>query len=75
MSIMIVGGGQETNLTQGPRVMPLVVTTAVAPPETEMALQPRWVLATRQPSVVAMGRCTFSPLSSMGPATPTGMGT
>jgi hypothetical protein len=40
-----------------------------------MALQPRWVLATRQPSVVAMGRCTFSPLSSMGPATPTGMGT
>uniref|UniRef100_A0A0A9DA16 Uncharacterized protein n=1 Tax=Arundo donax TaxID=35708 RepID=A0A0A9DA16_ARUDO len=39
----------------GARVMPSRSTTLVAPPDSAMALQPRLVLATRHPSVVAMG--------------------
>ena len=41
---------------------------------TERALQPLLVLATRQPSVVAIGTWYICPSSSRGPATPTGMG-
>jgi len=41
---------------------------------TLKALQPLLVLATRQPSVVAMGTMYCRPSSSRGPATPTGTG-
>lgn len=41
---------------------------------TPIALQPRLVLATRQPSVVAIGTWYSFPSRQRGPATPTGMG-
>lgn len=41
---------------------------------TKMALHPLFVLATRQPSVVAMGTWNCFPSNSRGPATPTGTG-
>mmetsp|Transcript_17676 Transcript_17676/g.68602 ORF Transcript_17676/g.68602 Transcript_17676/m.68602 type:complete len:210 (-) Transcript_17676:787-1416(-) len=56
----------------GARVMPLLSRLAAAPPLALMALQPRCVEATRQPSVVAMGITMFSPLIMSGPAMPTG---
>lgn len=42
---------------------------------TESALHPRFVLATKHPSVVAMGTYNISPSNNNGPATPTGIGT
>ena len=60
--------------TTGPLVMPSAVTNTEAPPPSLMALQPRCVEATRQPSVVAMGMGTMVPFTSTGPARPTGMG-
>lgn len=41
---------------------------------TPIALQPLLVLATRQPSVVAIGTWNSFPSKHRGPATPTGMG-
>lgn len=41
---------------------------------TPIALQPLLVLATRQPSVVAIGTWNSFPSKHSGPATPTGMG-
>lgn len=41
---------------------------------TLIALQPLFVLATRQPSVVAIGTWYSFPSRHRGPATPTGMG-
>mmetsp|Transcript_17751 Transcript_17751/g.68860 ORF Transcript_17751/g.68860 Transcript_17751/m.68860 type:complete len:279 (+) Transcript_17751:334-1170(+) len=61
--------------TSGALVIPFSISEVCAPPDTEMALQPRCVLAIRQPSVVAIGTVTFSPSISTGPATPTGIGT
>mmetsp|Transcript_70274 Transcript_70274/g.120697 ORF Transcript_70274/g.120697 Transcript_70274/m.120697 type:complete len:328 (-) Transcript_70274:157-1140(-) len=45
----------EGRSRQGARVMPSFRTTAVQPPDWVTALAPRLVLATKQPSVVAMG--------------------
>uniref|UniRef100_A0A0A9CX76 Uncharacterized protein n=1 Tax=Arundo donax TaxID=35708 RepID=A0A0A9CX76_ARUDO len=45
----------DGNRTAGARVIPSLSTTLEAPPDSAMALQPRFVLATRQPSVVAIG--------------------
>mmetsp|Transcript_20110 Transcript_20110/g.43662 ORF Transcript_20110/g.43662 Transcript_20110/m.43662 type:complete len:224 (-) Transcript_20110:1009-1680(-) len=60
--------------THGARVMPSLRMVLDAPLPWEMALHPRLVLATRHPSVVAMGMYTDSPFRVMGPAIPTGMG-
>lgn len=45
----------EENLTTGPLVMPSSSILVVTPPLIVNALHPRFVLATRHPSVVAMG--------------------
>ena len=42
--------------------------------QTVNTLQPRFVLANRQPSVVAIGTVYFTPSNCSGPTTPTGMG-
>ena len=59
----------------GARVMPCCKTAADAPPDSVMALQPRRVDAISVPSTVAIGTWYELPLSSSGPATPTGSGT
>ena len=41
---------------------------------TDKALQALFVLAIRQPSVVAIGTMYFLPSNNIGPANPTGMG-
>lgn len=51
--------------------MPSLRMTEWAPPASLMALQPRLVEATRQPSVVAMGTYSTRPSSVKGPTTPT----
>jgi hypothetical protein len=45
----------EGNLMHGALVMASLSSKALHPPDIEMALQPLFVDATRQPSVVAMG--------------------
>ena len=65
---------QLGSLITGARVMPSRVNTVVQPPDSVMTLQPRFVLATRQPSVVAIGMKTGSPSTAIGPITPTGSG-
>ena len=65
----------EANLTTGALVIPSFNNMLEAPPEMWMALQPRLVLATRQPSVVAMGTEYSNPSSNKGPAIPTGIWT
>jgi hypothetical protein len=61
-----------SNLTTGALVMTSLSIVLVAPPDVEIALQPLFVLATRQPSVVAIGTCNSNPSSRRGPATPIG---
>mmetsp|Transcript_1519 Transcript_1519/g.3035 ORF Transcript_1519/g.3035 Transcript_1519/m.3035 type:complete len:229 (-) Transcript_1519:135-821(-) len=61
-------------LTTGARVIPSLRTALCAPPLRAIALQPRLVEATKQPSVVAMGTMYCLPSRTRGPATPTGMG-
>ena len=61
--------------SNGDRVMPLAKMTEKAPPESSIARQPRFVLATSAPSVVAIGtRVSLLSIIS-GPTTPTGTGT
>lgn len=45
----------EENLTTGPLVIPSSTTLVITPPHDVSALHPLFVLATKQPSVVAMG--------------------
>mmetsp|Transcript_9699 Transcript_9699/g.20527 ORF Transcript_9699/g.20527 Transcript_9699/m.20527 type:complete len:346 (+) Transcript_9699:339-1376(+) len=61
--------------TQGARVMPSRTTALRAPPPWDTALHPRFALATKHPSVVAMGMYTVSPSNVRGPIIPQGMGT
>ena len=65
------GGKRST----GARVIPCCSSVAVAPPDSAIALQPRFVDAIRQPSTVAIGTWNSRPFRSSGPATPTGSGT
>ena len=60
----------QGNLTTGPLVMPSYVTLVVTP-QPLRAEQPRLVLATRQPSVVAMG--TWAQVCKPGTTTPPGL--
>ena len=55
--------------------MPSAMSAVVAPPARRMAAQPRLVLASSAPSVVAIGTTNDLPSSSSGPTTPTGSGT
>ena len=59
----------------GARLIACFITTAEAPPDSVIALQPRRVDAMRVPSTVAIGTWKALPLMSSGPATPTGSGT
>ena len=64
----------DGNRTQGARVIPSRTITACAPPPSVMALAPRFVLATKHPSVVAMGMNMDCPFNVIGPTIPTGIG-
>ena len=55
---------------QGARVIASFKTTANAPPEAVIALHPLFVLATKQPSVVAIGTYTYLLLTINGPTKP-----
>jgi len=60
------------NLSTGARDIPSLVRQLITPHDLR-ALQPRFVLATRHPSVVAIGIMNSLPSSFRGPTAPSGI--